>query len=155
MTMQIARELGVPEADVVAAIPGGRAIELDVARWEELVRSFEALGKVHVICSNGAATLEAHGQFGKFSTWGGFFNVQTPSLDMHIRFQRLGRIFAVRKPGHFDGAETLSFQFFDAEGNSAFKVFLTFGGRAPTPEEIARFDKLNARFRLRKQKNSH
>jgi putative heme iron utilization protein len=75
MTMQLAHELGVPEAEVVGALPGGRAVELDAGRWEEIVRSFEALGQVHVIVSNGATTIEAVGQFGGFSTWGEFFNV--------------------------------------------------------------------------------
>ena len=98
MTMQLARDLGVPEAEVIRALPDGRAVELDIGRWEEIIRSFEALGTVHVIVSNGATTLEAVGQFGGFSTWGEFFNVQTDSLDMHIRWPRLGAAFAVEKP---------------------------------------------------------
>src|SRR5438045_4048468 len=54
MTLQLARDLAVPEAEVVRALPDGRSVELDLGRWEELVRSFEALGQVHVIVSNGA-----------------------------------------------------------------------------------------------------
>src|SRR5262245_60544013 len=130
MTMQLARELGVAEAEVVRALPDGRAVELDVGRWEEIIRAFEGLGTVHVIVSNGATTLEAVGQFGGFSTWGDFFNVQTKSLDMHLRFAELAAVFAVEKPGHMDGVRTLSLQFFDRTGGSAFKVFLTFGGSA-------------------------
>ena len=61
------------------------AYELDSTRWEEIIRSFEEFGNVHVIVSNGATTLEAFGQFGKFSNTDGFFNVQSKSLDMHIR----------------------------------------------------------------------
>src|SRR5262249_34380730 len=68
MTLQLARDLGVPEAEVVRALLDGRSVELDLGRWEELIRSFEALGQVHVIVSNGAATLEAVGRFGGFST---------------------------------------------------------------------------------------
>ena len=60
-------------------------------------------------------TLEATGQFGNFSTWGEFFNVQT-KLDMHIRWPQLAAAFAVEKPGHLDGVPTLSVQFFDAAG---------------------------------------
>jgi putative heme iron utilization protein len=146
MTMQLARDLGVPEADVIRALPDGRAVELDLGRWEELIRSFEALGAVHVIVSNGAVTLEAIGQFGNFSTWGEFFNVQT-KLDMHVRWPRLGAAFAVEKPGHLDGVPTLSVQFFDKDGQSAFKVFLTFGGKPPTPERRAQFDTLRQHFR--------
>jgi putative hemin transport protein len=146
MTMQVARDLGVPEVEVIRALPDGRAVELDADRWEELIRGFEALGQVHVIVSNGGATLEAVGQFGGFSTWGEFFNVQTKSLDMHIRWAQLAAAFAVEKPGHMDGQRTLSFQFFDRGGAAAFKVFLNFGGE-PSAERAAAFAEVRERFR--------
>jgi putative hemin transport protein len=147
MTLQLARDLGVPEVEVIRALPDNRAVELDVRRWEELIRGFEALGQVHVIVSNGGATLEANGRFGSFSTWGEFFNVQTKSLDMHIRWPELGAAFAVEKPSHMkDGVNTLSFQFFDRCGSAAFKVFLNFGGGV-SPERAAQFAALRDRFR--------
>jgi putative heme iron utilization protein len=148
MTLQLARDLGVPEVEVIRALPDNRAVELDIGRWEELIRSLETLGKVHVIVSNGGATLEAVGQFGNFSTWGEFFNVQTRNLDMHIRWAHLGAAFAVEKPGHMDGVNTLSFQFFDKSGAAAFKVFLTFGGSTPPPERVAQFATVRDKFRL-------
>jgi putative hemin transport protein len=144
MTMQMARELGVPEAEIVRLMPTSTL--LDRSRWEELIRALESLGKVHVIVSNGATTLESVGQFGGFSTWGEFFNVQTDSLDMHIRWQQLGSIFAVEKPSHMTGVSTLSFQFYDQTGNVAFKVFLNFGGKA-SEETVSHFAQLRDRFR--------
>jgi len=113
MTMLLAKQFGVPEVEVVRAFPDDRAVELHAERWEELIRRLEAFGKVHVIVSNGGATLEANGQFGNLSTTGDFFNVQTSSLDMHIRWREIGAVFAVEKPGHLDGKKALSFQFFD------------------------------------------
>ena len=151
MTVQLARELGVPEVEVIRALPDGVATELDVARWEELLRAFEPLGGVHVIVTNGAVTLESFGQFGNFSTFGSgagrYFNVQTKSLDLHLRPAALAAAFAVEKPGHMDGVNTLSFQFYGHDGASAFKVFLTFGGSAPPPEKRAAFAALRDRFR--------
>ena len=126
MTLQLARDLGVPEVEVIRAFPPDRVTELDIARWEELLRSLEALGAVRVLVSNGAATIEVDGQFGGFSTAGEFFNVQTDTLDMHIRWQQLAAVFAVEKPGHMDGTATRSFQFFDQTGAAALKVFLNF-----------------------------
>jgi putative hemin transport protein len=146
MTMLLAAEFGVPEVEVVRAFPDDRAVELDAQRWEELIRSLEVFGKVHVIVSNGGATLEANGQFGNFSTTGPFFNVQTRSLDMHIRWRELGSIFAVEKPGHMDGNKTLSFQFFDRAGHAAFKVFLGFGTSIPR-EKAERFLAIRDTFR--------
>src|SRR5437870_5208308 len=126
MTLQLARDLGVPEVEVIRAFPADRVSELDVARGEELLQSFEALGPVRVLVSNGATTLEVDGQFGGFSTAGEFFNVQTETLDMHLRWQQLAAAFAVEKPGHMDGTATRSFQFFDRAGAAALKVFLNF-----------------------------
>jgi putative hemin transport protein len=146
MTLQLAHDLGVPECEVVRALPDGRAVELDIARWEEIFQQFADMGALHVIVSNGAATLEAVGAFGGFSTWGEFFNVQTDSLDMHIRFAQLGAVFAVEKPSHMNGTPTFSIQFFDRAGAAALKVFFNFGGKA-TQERETRFQEMRERFR--------
>ena len=134
-------------------MPTGTVTELDVSRWEELLRATEDLGDVHVIVTNGSVTLEAFGRFGNFSTFGEgdgrYFNVQTKSLDMHLRPATLGAVFAVEKPGHMDGVNTLSFQFYHREGFAAFKVFLTFGGSAPPPKRVEQFQALRGRFALR------
>lgn len=146
MTLQLADELGVPEVEIIRAMPEGRATELDVSRWEEIVRGFEPLGSLHVIVSNGAATLEVEGEFSAFSTWGAFFNVQTKSLDLHLRWERLGAVFAVEKASHMDGGSTYSVQFYDSEGAAALKVFLNFGGRI-APERLGHFERLREAYR--------
>jgi putative heme utilization carrier protein HutX len=148
MVLLLARQLGVPEVEVVRAMPEELVVELDFTQWEAIIRSFETLGEVHTIVSNGAATLENVGSFGKFSNAQGFFNVQTPTLDMHIRTSALAAIFAVRKPSHTDGKEALSFQLFDQQGNAAFKVFLTFGGKDPSPERQAQYTEIIERFKV-------
>jgi len=146
MTLQLARDLGVPEFEVIRAFPADRATELDIARWEELLCSLEALGSVRVLVSNGATTIEVDGQFGGFSTAGEFFNVQTDTLDMHIRWQQLAAVFAVEKPGHMDGMATRSLQFFDQSGAAALKVFLNFGGKI-SPEREAWFKEVRTKFK--------
>jgi putative hemin transport protein len=146
MTMLLAKKFYVPEVEIVRAFPDNRAVELDPARWEDLIRGLEAFGKVHVIVSNGATTLEAVGQFAGFSTAGVFFNVQSDSLDMHIRWQELGAIFAVEKPSHLEGKNTYSFQFFDRSGHAAFKVFLNFGGDIAV-ERADKFRQMREGFR--------
>lgn len=146
MTLQLARDLGVPEVEVIRAFPAGRVMELDIARWEDLLQSFEAFGSVRVLVSNGAATIEVDGQFGGFSMAGEFFNVQTGTLDMHIRWEQLAAAFAVEKPGHMDGMATRSFQFFDQTGAAALKVFLNFSGPI-SPEREAKFIELRNNFK--------
>ena len=43
MTMQLAPEYGVPEVEVIRAFPCDWAVELDSARWEDPIRSFETV----------------------------------------------------------------------------------------------------------------
>jgi len=146
MTLQLARDLDVPEVEVIRAMPDGRAVELDPRRWEELLHALESFGMVRVLVSNGATTIEVDGQFGGFSTAGEFFNVQTDTLDLHIRGRELAAAFAVEKPGHMDGQATRSFQFFDRTGAAALKVFLNFGGPI-APEREAAFVSLRSTFK--------
>lgn len=147
MTMQLAREYGVPEVEVIRAFPAGRAAELDAARWEDLLRSFEAAGPVRVLVSNGAATVEVVGHFGGYSTTGEYFNVQTDSLDLHVRWRELAAAFAVEKPGHMGGPVTYSVQFFDRAGAAALKVFWNFG-EPISPGRLLLYHRLRDEFRL-------
>ena len=146
MTMQLAKRLDVPEAEIMRRLPDGRGVELDLTRWQELFAAFEAVGSVHVIVTNGAVTCETVGEFGGFSVWDEFFNVQSKTLDMHIRYRNLGSAFAVEKPSHMDGGRTLSIQFFDHAGVAAMKVFLNFAGK-PKADRLAAFEVLKQRFR--------
>jgi putative heme iron utilization protein len=68
---------------------------------------------------------------------------------MHIRWAQLGAVFTVEKPGHLDGVNTLSVQFYDRSGASAFKVFLTFGSSTPSPERQAAFEQFREQFSLK------
>lgn len=132
MTMVAARELEMSEADVLRHLPGDQVAELSAERFTDMMDRLADYEQVHVIVSNAATTVEAFGQFGGFSTMGPFFNVQTKTLDMHIRHEQIAAVFSVEKPGHLDGVPTLSIQFYDHTGSSAFKVFLTFGQHDPS-----------------------
>ncbi|MBV6449926.1 MAG: hypothetical protein MHPDNHAH_00639 [Anaerolineales bacterium] len=146
MTLMLAYQLRVPEVEILRALEGDTARELDGSRWEEIIRAFEPLGEVTVIVSNGATTVEVFGQFGKFFNKDGFLNIRTETLDMHIRGWELASVFAFRKPSHLDKHESLSFQFFDRRGNAAFKVFLNFVGGGPTPELVEKYNELIEKF---------
>jgi putative heme iron utilization protein len=124
MTPVIARSLNVSEAEVLRHYPGEVVWELDGGRAGELIQQMDKLGRVHVICSNGDCVLESYGYFGGFSVTGGFLNVQTETLDMHIHYLRIKSAFAFIKPSHTDGQATYSFQFFNQDGRSVFKAFV-------------------------------
>ena len=125
MTMMAARKFAVPERDVVEALVGVWPItRIKEGAFRELVESFPALGTMRVFVRSRAAVIESVGAFGGFSEMGPFFNVQTDTLDMHILQAEIASIYAVRKIGHDSDFVTHSFQFFDKQGDAAFKAFL-------------------------------
>jgi putative hemin transport protein len=79
---------------------------------------------MRVFVRSKATVIEAVGVFGGYSETGPFFNVQTDTLDMHLLPAEITAIYAVEKRGHDSEFVTHSFQFFDRQGDAAFKAFL-------------------------------
>jgi putative heme iron utilization protein len=146
MTSVLARRHRLREIDVIGVLPPEQVTELDAGKWEAILRSFEDVGDVHVIMSNRSGVMEAFGRFGNFSRMGPYFNVLTKSLDMHLLPDTFARIFSVEKPSHMDGKPTLSIQFFNIDGDAAFKVFFSFGKAAPTDERRTMWERMRERF---------
>ena len=125
MTMMAARKFGVPERVVVESLVGEWPITpLRDDAFDALMEALPSFGPMRVFVRSKAAVIEAVGTFGGYSESGPFFNVQTDTLDMHILRDEVGSIYAVEKWGHDSTTVTHSFQFFDREGNAAFKAFL-------------------------------
>jgi putative hemin transport protein len=146
MTLLLARQLGVSEVEIIRGMAPDRAVELNLERWEQLLRALQDLGDQRVLVSNTCVTCEVVGTFGGFSTWGEFFNVQTRSLDLHLCPAQFAAVFAVEKPSHMSGLPTLSLQFFDRQGAAVLKIFLTFGTES-LPERVTAFERLRQQFR--------
>ena len=147
MTLMAAEELGVPEGDVLE-IQG--AVPLRADALEAMLAEIAGWGRCHVIVSNRGATLEARGEFGGFSKRGPFLNVETPTLDMHLRPGGIARAFCFDKKGHMDGKAIHTVQFFDAQGASVFKVVLIRDEAAGgyTPAQEAAFEAFRGRHTL-------
>jgi putative heme degradation protein len=125
MTMMVAREHAVPERAVVEALVGEWPIvQLRDGVFRELMEALPELGPMRVFVRSRAAVIESVGTFGGYSETGPFFNVQTDALDMHILHAEIAALYAVRKIGHDSDFATHSFQFFDRQGDAAFKAFL-------------------------------
>src|SRR3954453_3012924 len=125
MTMMAARKFGIPEQAVVAALVGHwPIIRLRDGAFREVMEAFPTLGMMRVFIRSRAAVLEAVGAFGGYSETGPFFNVQTDTLDMHLLPGEIAAVYAVEKRGHDSEFVTHSFQFFDRQGDAAFKAFL-------------------------------
>ena len=126
MTMMAARKFGVPERSVVEALVG----QWPIVRLRDggLPRpdggACPTSGLMRVFVRSRAAVIESVGTFGGFSEAGPFFNVQTDTLDMHILHDEIAAVYSVEKVGHDSTFVTHSFQFFDRDGDAAFKAFL-------------------------------
>ena len=123
-TLLIAQQLNVSEPEALAAYPPELCTELPGDSVKEIILRLEELGKVHVIVNSGSAISETFGEFGGFSEAGPFLNVSTRSLHMHIMIHKINRVFAVSKTFNEIEKCNCSFQFFDNQGHSAFKVFI-------------------------------
>jgi putative hemin transport protein len=125
MTMMAARKFGIPEQAVVASLVGQwPIIRLRDGAFPEVMEQLPGLGTMRVFVRSRAAVIEAVGTFGGYSESGPFFNVQTETLDMHILPAEIATIYSVEKRGHDSDTATHSFQFFDRQGDAAFKAFL-------------------------------
>ena len=147
MTMMAARKFAVPEREVVEALVGTWPIvRIRDGAFRELVEAFPGLGTMRVFVRSRAAVIESVGEFGGFSEFGPFFNVQTDTLDMHILHAEIGSIYSVVKVGHDSDYVTHSFQFFDRSGDAAFKAFLWDGFPDVPPARVEAFHDLTRRF---------
>src|SRR4051812_22501212 len=125
MTMMAARKFEVPEQSVVETLIGDMPIiRLRGDAFRELMEALPDLGTMRVFVRSRAAVIEAVGTFGGYSETGPFFNVQTDTLDMHLLPAEIAAVYAVEKRGHDSEFVTHSFQFFDRQGDAAFKAFL-------------------------------
>ena len=147
MTMMAARKFGVPERDVVEALVGQWPIvPLKASAFRDLMEALPDLGLMRVFVRSKAAVMESVGTFGGFSESGPFFNVQTDTLDMHIFHEQIAAIYAVEKVGHDSTFTTHSFQFFDKDGDAAFKAFLWENFPDVPANRLEFFRQLTSRF---------
>ena len=123
-TGMMADSLGVPEADILRAMPPGHATELLIKDMAAFIPGLEKLGLVYFVTRNGGCVCEIRGRFGGFSRSGPFLNVNGDGLHLHVRPDRIATVFHVNPPSSGDKPAWPSLQFFLADGSMTFKVFL-------------------------------
>ncbi len=147
MTMIASRKFAVPERSILDALVGQMPINrLRDDCFHELMAELPSLQTMRVFVRSKAAIIESVGVFGGYSETGPFFNVQTETLDMHIFPDEIAAIYAVRKIGHDSTFATHSFQFFDREGNAAFKAFLWEDFPNVPPPLVEAYESLSSRY---------
>lgn len=123
-TGMLAETLGVPEVQVLKAMPEGYATSLSTNDLEGLMTALEKLGLVYFVTRNDGCVAEIKGRFSGFSKSGPFFNVAGEQLHLHVRLDRITDVLYVTPAAEEGKPSWPSLQFYLGSGAMAFKVFL-------------------------------
>ncbi|OSQ40955.1 hemin-degrading factor [Thalassospira mesophila] len=116
--VDIAKQLGVSEGELVAAGCGSTVTRID-ANWGDVISRLEELGEVMVLTRNPSVVHEKTGTFGAVSIQGDMGLVLNGDVDLRLFLGHWGFGFAVEARGR------RSLQFFGHDGTAIHKVFLT------------------------------
>jgi len=132
-TRQIAEQIGVSEAELIAsAVDGTHIVRLN-DDWEGIFQSLESLGQLMALTRNDAAVHEKTGVYRNVSFKGHAGLVLDENIDLRVFNQRWGSGFAL--PVENPRGVLHSLQFFDKEGHAVHKIYLT---RNPDLEQYRR-----------------
>lgn len=127
---EIARTLGLSEAEVVAAHgePFHHAESPMKARrlraeWPRLVATLEALGPVTALTCNGACTIEKPGLYTRTAAIGNLGLVLGGAISLRAAYEHWAHGFAVEQR-LADGTLRRALQFFDGQGDPTHEVVL-------------------------------
>ncbi len=133
-----ARELGVPEAALVATLVGTEARRLD-GDFADLLRAMPGVGETKVFTRNAHCVHERVGTWQSVEIMPGSGVVLGPEIDLRVFMGHWRHGFALEQPAR-DGARRRSLQFFDGEGHAVHKIYHEPGG------DGAAWDALVSRF---------
>ena len=143
---QIARDCGVPSQVVLEALPPGQRIFVAAEAFEALWTSLTGWGDVLFIVHTADIVAEITGSLPKGTFGHGYFNIHGDSpIGGHIRAANCRAIYIVDRPFH--GRRSCSVQFYNAEGEAMFKVFVRRDRtREMLPDQLALFEQLKRDF---------
>ncbi len=123
MPSALAQKLGISEGVVIAALPDEMRSFTDADRFEEIWKEAVQWEKVTFFVHTPGVIIEYKGALPEGSFGHGFFNLRdkTNPLGGHLIISKLASICFLQKP--LFGLESLSVQFFDAEGAQLFAIY--------------------------------
>ncbi|HRO48844.1 MAG TPA: heme utilization cystosolic carrier protein HutX [Hyphomicrobium sp.] len=137
---------GLSLQDTVECLPADMWTRISGTHFVDVMRDLSEWGDVTVISHTKDAILEFEGPVPNGTLGHGFYNLGGGSgLSGHLRADNCKAIVFLRRP--FMGKETLSVQFFNADGEAMFKIFV---GRDESKklkaDQVKRFTQLETRF---------
>ena len=139
---QIAHEEKLSLLEVVRCLPQNHWTEVSGRHYLNVLSALPSWGEVTTVLHTADVIMEFKGPFPSGRTGHGFYNLQGKTgLSGHLRPERCQHIVFMERP--FMGMETASIQFFNAEGEGIFKVFVGRNEqRQLRPDQLQHFSRL-------------
>lgn len=143
---QIARDYGVSTFDVVKGLPETHRTLAGAERFAEILDAVGTWGPILFIVHTPDIVLECEGVLPPGTFGRGYYNLHGDSpIGGHIRAENCAGVAFVSRP--FMGRSSCSIQFFNANGEAMFKIFVRRdAARELIPEQVAAFEELRTRF---------
>ena len=142
----IALESGLTTREVVGCLPESCCQVVEGGRFTEVMSDISEWGEILLLVHTADAVIECAGPLPKGKFGRGFFNLGSGSpIRGHIRADHCADICLVRRS--FMGMDTCSVQFFNARGETMFKIFVSRDDDDElNAEQVSRFEGLRERF---------
>lgn len=143
----IAEQLEVSEAQVVFALPKLMSTIIDGSFCENLLTEVAGWGPVTTIVHSCSSIFEVKAPFPKGKNARGYYNLmgREGQLHGHLRIDLVTDIALVSKP--FMGSESHYFGFFNAQGESIFKIYLGRDDKRQLfAEQVEKFTQLKTQY---------
>ncbi|MCC6776984.1 MAG: heme utilization cystosolic carrier protein HutX [Hyphomicrobiales bacterium] len=142
----VAATHGLPLQRVVECLPAEKWKRISGEHFVEVMQDISGWGDIAFIIHTKDAIVEVEGPLPGGTSGHGFYNLKGgKGLSGHLRAANCHAIVFLRRP--FMGMETLSVQFFNAEGEAMFKIFVGRDeNRRLKADQIKRFTALEDRF---------
>jgi putative heme utilization carrier protein HutX len=137
-----ARELKMPEALVVSALPAEQAHGVAATHFQTIWKSLETWDKAMFVVMKGGHVFEAYGKVfaGEPSKRSNFFNLHGEGAGMsgHLRPDLLASIYVISLAGK--DSVMRGVLFYDAAGEAAFGVYIPSEGAPPPAALVKQFE---------------
>lgn len=142
----VASTHSLPLLSVVECLPTGMWKRISGEHFIDVMQDITGWGDITFIVHSKDAIVEFEGPLPGGTSGHGFYNLKGGhGLSGHLRATNCRAIAFLRRP--FMGTETLSVQFFNADGEAMFKIFVGRDeNRRLKADQVDRFARLEARF---------
>ncbi len=128
LPVDMAKQLGQTELQIIRHLPDGMATELPVDQFETILKEVKKWGSVTTIIESSGCIFEIKCPFPDGSNKFGYYNLNSEGnpFQGHLKTDNISAIALISKPFH--GVITHQVMFLDQTGMCAFKIYL---GRNP------------------------